>query len=143
MPLGINLLFAILITFFIIWLIALPQEREFIVAYGTLIGSLTLVLVTMNYTIVTIELLKETQKDRQVRWIENRLRNLYYPLQNSMTSSSNLHRYVRDLSNMLYLADEQLEGELRRFSELDIAETVGELIVEGREKTVDMQKKNS
>jgi hypothetical protein len=56
-----------------------------------------LVFVTMIYAYSTWKLAREAQRDRQTKWIEHQLRDLYYPLENSMTDPYSLYRRTGEL----------------------------------------------
>jgi hypothetical protein len=49
--------------------------------------------VTAWYSVITREILKDNQRDREIRWIELKLRGLYYPL---LTALDN---YLGDLES--------------------------------------------
>lgn len=90
-----------------------------------LIGSILLVAVTLYYAVSNHLILRENRKDRRIRSIEDKLRNFYYPLQNTSVMGMGL-LYVRimELKNLLYLADNELEKRLRKFGGLGVVETL-------------------
>lgn len=59
--------------------------------------TFTLLIIMFLYTMATVGIVDETKKDRQIRFIEKRLENLYYPLR---------HRLIKfELDDDKYLED--------------------------------------
>jgi hypothetical protein len=99
------------------------------------IATIALVIVTSLYSYFTYKLVKETRKDRRIRWIENRLSRFYYPLKNDPTffQSGILPQW---LSNRLYLASVELRRMFDYLDELDVEDAEAHRAVhpEQREK---------
>lgn len=112
------------------------------IASITAIATTVLVWVTRRYAIATDRILGETQKDRETKWIEHQLRDLYQPIAEVMRKPSTLQFYLQigaladvqvssktqpviRIKDKLYLCDEKLRNLIKKLMQTETSSPKG------------------
>ncbi|WXG46153.1 MAG: hypothetical protein WED05_05740 [Candidatus Atabeyarchaeum deiterrae] len=99
------------------------------VAGATLILAFVTFLLVVVSIIDTSRILKDDRKGRQIKWVEHRIAELYYPLNHNMGDSITLYAFMPSIENKLYLAEPDLRKALEEFRNSNISiRTIGGML---------------